>query len=210
MTLVGPYVDFDVVSSGQQSNTFVGTGDFPAVHICLSPSPRCQYSGGITGGDVWRISALARTWCARFDSNECDASSHQTSWGRRPNRWASGVSHGIGRGSRDSGQNWQHDFFGQGLSEEVALAAICGSWYRRSVQLAGEVSKERFWASDLCAYDSGYRAQVRCRPPSTGIVTPVQKPASSDSRKSARSATSSGLPIRPMGWVVLLCSTKAA
>ena len=55
-----------------------------------------------------------------------------------------------------------------------------------------------------------YRAQVRWRPPSTGIVTPVQKPASSDSRKRARSATSSGLPIRPMGWVVLLCSTKAA
>ena len=55
-----------------------------------------------------------------------------------------------------------------------------------------------------------YRAQVRWRPPSTGIVTPVTKPASSESRKRARSATSSGVPMRPMGWVVRLCSTKAA
>lgn len=55
-----------------------------------------------------------------------------------------------------------------------------------------------------------HRAQVLCRPPSTKTQLPVIMPARSEARKRIMSATSSGSPMRPMGWVVRLRSTKAA
>jgi len=55
-----------------------------------------------------------------------------------------------------------------------------------------------------------YRAQVRCRPPSIGIVSPVIQLARSDARNRIVSATSSGRPGRPSGCVVFARSRNAA
>ena len=56
----------------------------------------------------------------------------------------------------------------------------------------------------------GHRAQVRCLPPSMGRVAPVIQPVASERSQTMASATSSGWPTRPMGWVCWLRSRKAA
>ena len=55
-----------------------------------------------------------------------------------------------------------------------------------------------------------YLAQVCARPPSMEYVTPVIQPAFDEARNRINSAISSGSPMRPRGWVVLLRSTKPA
>ena len=55
-----------------------------------------------------------------------------------------------------------------------------------------------------------YRAHVRCRPPSIGIVSPVIQPARSDARNRISAAMSSGCPGRPSGCVSFERSRNAA
>lgn len=56
---------------------------------------------------------------------------------------------------------------------------------------------------------SSHRKQVCERPPSTGSVTPVIQAALGEARKAIASATSSGWPILPKGWVDAECWRKA-
>ncbi len=51
-----------------------------------------------------------------------------------------------------------------------------------------------------------YRAQVRFRPPSTAMISPVIQLERGPARNRMASATSSACPTRPKGCVVLLCS----
>jgi 3-isopropylmalate dehydrogenase len=54
-----------------------------------------------------------------------------------------------------------------------------------------------------------HRAQVWARPPSIATVAPVIQAAWGEARKTISSATSSGSPTRPRGWVVALRSRNA-
>ncbi len=72
-------------------------------------------------------------------------------------------------------------------------------------------------SSKACGSDRGgagkppvQRRQVRCRPPSTAMVSPVIQPALSEATKSTASAISPGVPGRPSGCVSLARSRKAA
>ena len=57
-----------------------------------------------------------------------------------------------------------------------------------------------------CVPPAGLDRRTQCDgiaavdPPSTGMIAPVMKHASSESRKAMLVATSSGRPSRPIGW----------
>ena len=103
---------------------------------------------------------------------------------------ASGVAAMLGRGP-------------SGPSFDAAPVLEAGGC--RFVRLLGEREGLRFVegtkAARVTARRPAYLRQVRCLPPSTGIVSPVIHAASSDARNRIIAATSSGCPGRPSGCV---------
>jgi hypothetical protein len=76
------------------------------------------------------------------------------------------------------------------------LRSVFGRRYRLEFVLSQWTAPDQ----EFCTmFSAGGQGQSYMRPPSTKSSTPVRNAALSDSRNSTQAATSSGVPIRPMG-----------